>query len=99
MEKTKEIKNIHRIINTHLRTLKEVELSDDDRLLEYDMLKCAVYKLLRLYSENKNKFILTPTNLELHYTIHRVKESFFVYLIDNPWDSNVTELYELLTSI
>lgn len=99
MEKTKEIKNIHKIINTHLRTLKEVELSDDDKLLEYDMLKCAVYKLMRHYSDNKDKFILTPINLEIHFTIYRVKESFFVYLIDNPWDSNVTELYELLTSI
>lgn len=99
MEKTKEIKNIQRIINTHLRTLEEVELSDDDKQLEYDLLKDAVFKLLRQYSENKKKFILTPTNLEIHFTIYRVKESFFVYLINNPWDSNITELYELLASI
>lgn len=99
MEKTKEIKNIQRIINTHLRTLAEVELSDDDRQLEYDLLKDAVFKLLRQYSDNKNKFILTPTNLEIRFTLRKVKESFFVYLINNPWDSNITELYELLASI
>ncbi len=99
MEKTKEIKNIQRIINTHLRTLAEVELSDDDRQLEYDLLKDAVFKLLRQYSDNKNRFILTPTNLEIRFTLRKVKESFFVYLINNPWDSNITELYELLASI
>jgi len=99
MEKTKEIKNIQRLIHTHLRTLAEVELSDEDRQLEYDLLKDAVFVLLKHYSDNKNKFILTPTNLEIHFSIHKVKESFFVYLINNPWDSNITELYELLASI
>lgn len=49
MEKTKEIKNIQRIINAHLRTLAEVELSDEERQLEYDMLKDAVYNLMRKY--------------------------------------------------
>ncbi len=99
MEKTKEIKNIQRIINTHLRTLWKVELSDEDRQLEYDLIKDAVHMLLKHYSDNKKKFILTPTNLEIHYAIYKVKDSFFVYLINNPWDSDITELYELLASI
>lgn len=99
MEKTKEIKNIQRIINTHLRTLAEVELSDEDKQLEYDMLKDAVYNLMRKYSDNKDKFFLTPSYLEIRFTLRTVKESFFVYIINNPWDKTVTELYELIASI